>query len=528
MPAERANGDTLDVTRARKIIVARMRPNIVVVARRLAATAVEYGQLREILQLTPTREIKALLIHNFRVKHNLSHSEVLRRALHNVSADEVTYLESSATATQDMLRYALSKQQRDEQRKQEQHGVVQPTKHDTVCPTGWECLGLGCRLAGTLAARSTDGSASVREGTVLWFDPRRCRECRCRPAPWPWRNCSLTILATRERHELLGLGHSTGSPMPLGFGSLLNGVLHAAAFALEHGFGFQHTHFLCPYETRFVAPFCFFAPVSACGTAVREICHRKFCDASAPPPNGEYGPAPWHPLPNRRRLCSAFSWNATAERECAASDISMWRAVGRLVLQLQPEIQDRIDALANAQLDRFQKPRHHPRRRRFAAMHVRRSDKVIEAKSSAACEYASALEELLYRHSEPAEGWTVYVATDEPEVVLPELQSCPEVRRHQWSLATWANESIGSNEAVETSGHVPDPRRRGYGADVVMRLWTEVTLLKLAAFAVLTFSSNIGRLVQVVRAQPADTVASLDGEGRSGEAWRCPERFFCG
>ena len=53
-----------------------------------------------------------------------------------------------------------------------------------------------------------------------------------------------------------GLGAAAGSP--LGLGSAVNGMLHTAAFALEHGFGFQHSVQTCPQESRFHAPFCFF------------------------------------------------------------------------------------------------------------------------------------------------------------------------------------------------------------------------------------------------------------------------------
>ncbi|CAD7946399.1 unnamed protein product [Amoebophrya sp. A120] len=58
--------------------------------------------------------------------------------------------------------------------------------------------------------------------------------------------------------------------------------------------------------------------------------------------------------------------------------------------------------------------------------------------------------------------------------------------------------------------------KRGTGAEDLYRLWAEVILLTKATFAVGTFSSNLSRLVQVLRQQPQNTMLSLDMRWKPG------------
>lgn len=58
--------------------------------------------------------------------------------------------------------------------------------------------------------------------------------------------------------------------------------------------------------------------------------------------------------------------------------------------------------------------------------------------------------------------------------------------------------------------------KRGAGADDMYRLWAEVILLVHAKYAIGTFSSNLSRLVQVLRNKPQNTMLSLDTRWKPG------------
>ena len=58
--------------------------------------------------------------------------------------------------------------------------------------------------------------------------------------------------------------------------------------------------------------------------------------------------------------------------------------------------------------------------------------------------------------------------------------------------------------------------KRGVTAETMYRLWAEILLMKEADFVVGTFSSNMGRLVQVLRSQPQQTMESLDTRWKPG------------
>jgi hypothetical protein len=99
----------------------------------------------------------------------------------------------------------------------------------------------------------------------------------------------------------------------------------------------------------------------------------------------------------------------------------------------------------------------------------------------------------------------VFVATDDLAAV-EQLRGCREAMQHNWSVVPF--------------GHT-NPTR-GEAGGVVFRLWAEVTLLVEAAFVVGTFSSNTGRLVQLLRTQPEETFASLDWPQKQGRFPRYP------
>jgi len=57
---------------------------------------------------------------------------------------------------------------------------------------------------------------------------------------------------------------------------------------------------------------------------------------------------------------------------------------------------------------------------------------------------------------------------------------------------------------------------RGLALSTMYRLWAEILLLKEAPLVVATFSSNMGRLVQVLREQPQTSMLSLDSRWKPG------------
>lgn len=76
-------------------------------------------------------------------------------------------------------------------------------------------------------------------------------------------------------------------------------------------------------------------------------------------------------------------------------------------------------------------------------------------------------------------------------------------------------ENIRWTAEMARSGVWSHPKR-GTGADDMMRLWAEITILTKASFVIGTFTSNMGRLVQILRTQPQDTMESLDIRWKPG------------
>ena len=79
--------------------------------------------------------------------------------------------------------------------------------------------------------------------------------------------------------------------------------------------------------------------------------------------------------------------------------------------------------------------------------------------------------------------------------MVGELLACPAARRLGWRVRSWP----ASAEAG-----------RGANRSVVERLWAELTLLARARWAVVSCTSNMGKLVQMLRDAPADSLRSID------------------
>ena len=178
-----------------------------------------------------------------------------------------------------------------------------------------------------------------------------------------------------------------------------------------------------------------------------------------------------------------------------------WRSVAQAILRPQPEIAQvvarQIRPIFSSWEDAWQS-------RQFAAMHVRRTDKVqannytrflrsnhlhSEATAFNACLYVAAVA----RVSHNATNIAVFVASDVPHIVMHELQSCRMVNELGWSMLT--------------SHSLP---KRSFHNDSHYTLWADITVLSRARWVALTLSSNVGQLVQLMRTQPPESAASLD------------------
>ena len=94
----------------------------------------------------------------------------------------------------------------------------------------------------------------------------------------------------------------------------------------------------------------------------------------------------------------------------------------------------------------------------------------------------------------PASDLPVFLTSDDPSTVLKELESCPAIHKHSWTLLT-------------LPGGFP---KRSFKQESHYRLWAEMTVLIRARWVAVTPSSNIGSIVQLLRTQPPDSLAALD------------------
>ena len=128
-------------------------------------------------------------------------------------------------------------------------------------------------------------------------------------------------------------------------------------------------------------------------------------------------------------------------------------------------------------------------------MHIRRTDKIVEAEYQTECAYA---DQLAIMCGTRCDDLNVFIATDDMDVV-DGVRSCDSAQRHNWQLHNMDG----------------DPGR-GDGRANLYRLYAEMTLMVRAEWVVATFSSNVGRTVQLMRDQPPETMASLDTDWSAG------------
>ena len=356
---------------------------------------------------------------------------------------------------------------------------------------------------------------------------------QCVKSRWPTATggCSaITEVPVRQQ-----LVHAAAKPFAfyvLGWTARVNSMLEAAVMTLLRGRGLHLSGHTCGWEDR-QQPHCFFQPVSAHCTNGRVVhlctdgsatwgdeapmgnCAQRSARTKAPSLQNmglrcrswaECGAPSLQNVTTACRLLVQSSQRDGAPRQqsgCTSASMA-WRTVAQAVLRVQPHIQVQIETEHMRHFEPWW------RDGRYGAVHIRRRDKVApfwwgrEAKAVPVCEYAAALARLESAGAPPSRSQPiskpiskpmhVFLATDDFSV-LPEFEACAETRRRGWR--------VHSYPADEEPG-------RGVKRSVVQRLWAEVTMLVRANWSVVTCSSNIGRLVQMLRSQPARTLASLD------------------
>lgn len=151
---------------------------------------------------------------------------------------------------------------------------------------------------------------------------------------------------------------------------------------------------------------------------------------------------------------------------------------------------------------------------KYVAIHVRRGDKAREVRSVNLRAYADAVT-LLARRGEP-----VFIATDDGSVV-------PYLR----DLLHPSHRVITLNSVMGRTGHRQGEHNRGwmktrYGT--VVDLLAEIEAMRRARVFIATFSSNLARLVHVLRKADEHDSISLDDRWAPGVAWLTFGQAYCG
>ena len=384
-----------------------------------------------------------------------------------------------------------------------------------ICAPPRLCVGTSCRwhnVGITPDGTRYTGSRSYAMGSSQ----------SCQPSRWP--ACNHTIIPIRN--ELLRKAAHRFAFYVIGFGARVSSMLAVAAHALLNNIGFQMSAHACGFED-IAEPHCLFQPTSACGLNATLVCSEKPRLPLAPDdPMGNCVRKPgtsgiqsgWTSQllgpKSQTRMCQILTGAATAcetgqqwaiPKAPATGHLLAWRALAQLVLRLQPEIEQRIDARLAALF---------PWARRdavYGAVHIRRRDKTAvewwgrEARATPACTYADRLAWLAAADA-PQGAMPVFVATDDLRA-LAEFKRCDATLRHGWSVHGWPE---------------GEPAR-GANTSVVLRLLSEMRLLVGATWGVGTFTSNVGRIVQLLRTQPPASFWSADTAQRKAIP---PDRRF--
>lgn len=148
----------------------------------------------------------------------------------------------------------------------------------------------------------------------------------------------------------------------------------------------------------------------------------------------------------------------------------------------------------------------------YVAVHIRRGDKRTEAKLQSVERYAAALRILA------GKGEPIFVATDDGAVLAP-LRSM--LSGHKVLALAGASARKGHLQARMNRAYM-----KGRYNDVV-DLLAEIEMLRKARVFVATFSSNLARLVHVLRNADERDSVSLDDRWAPGVAWLTFGQQYC-
>ncbi len=144
---------------------------------------------------------------------------------------------------------------------------------------------------------------------------------------------------------------------------------------------------------------------------------------------------------------------------------------------------------------------------KYAAIHVRRGDKQVEAIFLPIIDYVIGIEKLVNNDreifiDEKLKRMRVFVASDDLNGTLPQLRQL----RPQW-------EFLYRKSAENSTGHIQDvfnalPMVKKL--QKTLELITDIEFLRGSKYFVCTAGSNLCRLMQILRTAPFDTISTLD------------------
>lgn len=209
-------------------------------------------------------------------------------------------------------------------------------------------------------------------------------------------------------------------------------------------------------------------------------------------------------------VCAVVSTEESAKRITAVwvgekRVLRRAREYAREVWRVNEETRERIDEMRTAVgLERVET---------YVGVHVRRGDKVREVAEVDIAQYVDAVRAL------SSDSVPVFVASDDGSAVVA-------MRRRLRDRVVLA---VGGAEGRK--GHVQAEVNRRfmkgkYGR--VVELLFEVEVLANASVFVGTFSSNLARLVHVLRKEGEESSVSLDDRWAPGVAWKTFGMDYCG
>jgi hypothetical protein len=223
-----------------------------------------------------------------------------------------------------------------------------------------------------------------------------------------------------------------------------------------------------------------------------------------------------------RGVCAIISTGASEVMTAAAlqrldypASLLAARAIGQGIWHHNKETQKRVDALCEkAGLGQKGVTR-------YVGVHVRRGDKVKEVPNVPLPTFLKAIDAVA-----PPE-MPVFIASDDGATI----RAFKAITRRQVLALPSAVHRIGHVQQI-TNRIAPKAK-----ADVVDELFAEMHALVRAEWFVGTFSSNMGRLVHVLRSQSPETSISLDDRWAPGVAfytfgqpyceWEGANRLYC-